>query len=215
MALTKERLREILSSAGADAEHVREAVNQIMEGHLASINALRDEVSDLKENESKLKASADKLPVVQKELDDLKAKVKAEAKEREGKDYDKLKKEFDDYKADIQKKNVRSAKEAAYKDILKDAGVAERHWAKILKYSDVDGVELDDKGKITTAKDILKEIKEEWADHIEKIDKQGANTATPPANNGGNKMTKEEIMKIKDTNARQKAISENHELFGY
>jgi tetratricopeptide (TPR) repeat protein len=128
---------------------------------------------------------------------------------------EEVKKEFEEFKAETERKAVRSAKETAYKEILKDAGVAEKHWAKILKYSDVDGVELDDKGKITTAKDILKEIKEEWADHIEKIDKQGANTATPPANNGGNKMTKEEIMKIKDTNARQKAISENHELFGY
>jgi len=28
-------------------------------------------------------------------------------------------------------------------------------------------------------------------------------------------MTKEEILKIKDRAERQKAISENHELFGY
>lgn len=30
-----------------------------------------------------------------------------------------------------------------------------------------------------------------------------------------NKPTKEEIMKIKDTTERQKAIADNHELFGF
>ena len=97
-----------------------------------------------------------------------------------------MQKEFDQYKNDQTAKETRAAKEKAYREILKDAGIPEKHFAKVLKYSDVDGVELDSDGKIKTAADILKNIKEEWSDHIESTGMQGAKTETPPANNGGN-----------------------------
>ena len=103
---------------------------------------------------------------------------------------------------------VKEAKEAAYKEILKDAGIPEKHFAKILKYSDVDSVELDAEGKITKAKEIMDAIKEEWADHIEKSTKKGADTSKPPKNTGGSTMSKEDIMNIKDTHERQAKLAE-------
>ena len=203
--------RSTLSAMGIEADKIEE----IIKAHAETVTALNEQIDTAKAETEKYKAEAEKVPTLQKELDTLKAQVEADAKERKGKDYDALKKEFDDYKAEQERKAVRASKEAAYKEILRDAGIPEKHFAKILKYSDVDGVELDDKGKITTAKDILKEIKEEWADHIEQTQTQGAVTPTPPAQTGGTGKTREEIMKIKDRNERQKAIAENHELFGY
>jgi len=205
MALT----RKMLSAMEIDSDKI----SQIIDGHAETVTALQDEIDKAKAETNKWKAEAEKLSGVQKELNDLKATVAADAKSREGKDYDKLKKEYDDYKAEVQKQAVRASKEAAYKEILKDAGIPEKHFAKILKYSDVDGVELDDKGKITTAKEILKSIKEEWGDHIQKTETQGAGTATPPAS-GKSGMTREEIDKIEDTAARQKAMLENLDLYG-
>ena len=79
------------------------------------------------------------------------------------------------------------------------------------QYSDI---ELDEDGKIKDADKIVNSIKEDWSEFIVTETTKGADTETPPNNTGG-KMTKEEIMKIKDSNERQKAISENHELFGY
>lgn len=206
MSLTRSKL----SAMGIEAEKI----DEIIKDHAETVTALKDQIDTAKAETAKYKADAEKLPDVQKELDTLKAQVKADAEERKGKDYDALKKEFDDYKAEQEKKAVRADKEAAYKEILKDAGIPEKHHAKILKYSDVDGVELDDKGKIKTAKDILKAIKEEWADHIEKTQTHGANTVTPPANNGSGRMTKEQIDAIKDTAERQRAMLENHDLYG-
>lgn len=203
--------RKFLAAMEIDAEKI----NQIIDAHSETVTALRDEIDKAKAEAEKYKAESKDLEKTQKDLADLQAKVAADAEERKGKDYDALKKEFDDYKADQERKAVHASKEAAYREILKDAGIAEKHFSKILKYSDVDGVELDEKGKITTAKDILKSIKEEWSDHIQQTQTQGAQTQTPPANNGGSKLTKEEIMAIKDRNERQAAISENHELFGY
>lgn len=221
MALTKAQVREILSSAGIDSDHMREAVDKIIEGNANSIDALREERESLKDQVAALKAEIDKykenegkLSETQKELDALKKQVEDEKAANADKDYDKLKAEFDAYKDDVQKKAVRMSKEAAFKEILKDAGIPEKHYAKIIKYSDIDGLELDDKGKVKDPKEILKSIKEEWDDHIEKTSERGAETENPPHNNGGSGMTKEQIMQIKDTSERQKAISENPDLFG-
>lgn len=214
MALTKPQVREILAVAGVEADLKEDAVKKIMEGHLTSLESLREEIATLKTEVANYKQDTEKLPAVQKELDELKEKVAAEAKEREGKDYDKLQKEFEDYKAEVEGKAVRAGKEAAFKEILKDAGVPEKHYAKIIKYSDIDGIELDDKGKAKNSKDLLKSIKEEWSDHIETETAKGAETETPPVGNGKGGRTKEEILAIKDTNQRQQAIAENPEVFG-
>lgn len=200
MALT----RKFLASKGIEAS----VIDEIITAHTETVSGLKDEL----DKANAYKAKAEKLESVENELKTL----KEEAAKNGGKDYATLKKEFDDYKAEVAKKETRSLKEAAYKEVLKDAGIPEKHWAKILKYSDVDGVELDDKGQLKTKADILKSVKEEWSDHIEKKGQNGASTSTPPAGNGGGSAkSKEEIMKIKDSAERQKAIAENHELFGF
>lgn len=206
MALT----RKALSAMGIESEKIDSIINM----HIEVTDDLKGQIETLEKDVKTYKADAEKLPGVQKELDDLKAQVEADTKEREGKDYDKLKEEFEQYKTDVENKAVRASKEAAYVEILKDAGIPEKHHAKILKYSDVDGIELDDKGKAKNAKELLKSVQEEWGDHVETVKTEGAKTETPPANNGGTKKTKEEIMNIQNTAERQQAMIENAELFG-
>ena len=79
--------------------------------------------------------------------------------------------------------------------------------------SELDKIELDEDGKIKDVDKLKESIKKEWADFIVAEGQKGANTATPPANEGA-KMSKEDILKIKDPAARQKAMYENSELFG-
>ena len=207
MALT----RKFLAAMGLESEKIEE----IIQAHADTVSALNEKIDAARGEADKANKEVEKLTGVQEAYNALKAKVDEEKEARKGKDYDKLLKEYEDYKAEVERKAARSAKEAAYREILKDAGIPEKHFAKILKYSDVDGVELDDKGKATKAKDILSSIKEEWSDHIEKTKTEGAITPTPPKNEGGSKKTKADIMAIKDRAERQAAISENHELFGY
>ena len=195
--------RKFLASKGIDAS----VIDEIITAHTETVSGLKDEL----DKANSYKEKADKFDGIQKELNDLKAEVAKNG----GKSYEALKKEFDDYKADVAKKEARSLKEAAYKDVLKDAGVSEKHWAKVIKYSDIDGLELDEKGQIKNKADLLKSIKEEWSDHIETKAQNGAQTANPPAGAGkAPKMTKEQIMQIKDTVERQKAMMENPEVFG-
>lgn len=214
MALTKVKVREILSTAGVDADHMSEAVNAIIDGHVASIDALREENSNLKAELKTANEKADKLDGVQKELDDLKKQNEDDAKA--GKDYDALKKEFDDYKAEINARDTKAAKEKALRDILKDLNISDKGAALVLKYQNFDGIELEDGGKIKGADDLRKSLKEDWGDYIVKSEKKGAETATPPGGNGGSKgyKTKEDIINIKDRAERQQAIIDNPALFG-
>lgn len=216
MALTKAKVREILSTAGVDAEHMTDAVNAIIDGHVTSIEALREENGNLREDLKTANEKAEKLDGVQKELDDLKKQNEDDAKAREGKDYDALKKEFDDYKAQISARDTKAAKEKAMRDLLKDLNVSDKGVALVLKYQNLDGIELEEDGKIKGANDLRKSIKEDWSDYIVKSETKGADTATPPGGNNGSKgyKTKEEIINIKDRAERQQAIADNPALFG-
>lgn len=204
--------RKMLSAMGIE----QDKIEQIIEGNAESVGALQDKIDKLTKDLADAQAKANALPDVQKELDELKASVEEDTKNRGdlSANYDKLKKEFADYKAEQERIAVRSKKENAYKEILKDAGIAERHFDKIVKYSDVDGLQLDDKGKIVGAKDILKSVKEEWSDHIQTTSVKGTDVESPLSRGTSTTMTIEDIDKITDTAARQKAMLENKELFG-
>ncbi len=208
MALTRKQL----SAMGIETEKIEE----IISSHTETVNGLKDQIAQLNDDLKTAQADAAKLPNVQKELDDLKKQNAKDAKAREGKDYDALKKEYDDYKADVQAKETRAAKENALRDVLKDLNISDKGVSLVLKYQNLDGIELEEDGKIKGADDLRKSLKEDWGDYIVKTEKKGADTSTPPGAGGGSKgyKTKEEIMNIKDSAERQKAMIENPSLFG-
>lgn len=201
MALT----RKFLAALGIEDDKV----DEIIQAHTDTVNGLKDEIE-------KYKADAEKLPAVTKERDDL----KKASEETDGKNpykvkYDALKEDFAKYKQDIEAKESKAKKDSAYKALLKEAGVSEKRIDAILRVSDVDALELEADGQVKNHDDMVKSIKSEWSDFIVSEGKGGAPTATPPAGNGKTFKSKEEIFAIKDTAERQKAISENHEMFGF
>ena len=196
MALT----RKLLKGMGLTDEQV----DTIIEAHTDTVDGLKADVS-------KYKTDAEKLSEVQKELDELKAKGDDGWKEK----HDKLKEEFDKYKTDVQAKETKAAKEAAYRAILKDANLSEKGIEKAVKYADWDKIELGEDGKLKGANDHIKAVREEWAEYVTTTTTTGAKTSTPPANNGGKTgKTKEEIMAIRDPAVRQAEIAKNPEAFG-
>lgn len=153
------------------------------------------------------------------EIDTLKgekqnAEDKATGAEKWKTKYDALKDDFEAYKKDVFAKESKATRESAYKKLLKEAGVSEKRIDAVLKVSDVDSLEMKDDGSFKDSDKILDSIKEEWSDFITTTETRGAKTATPPKSTNV-KMTKEEIMKIEDDGERQKAIAENHDLFGF
>ena len=110
--------------------------------------------------------------------------------------YQALKDDFDAYKSDQTAKETRSAKEKAYRALLKDAGISEKRIDAVVRVSDLDSVELDDKGAIKGAEELTEGIKTEWADFIQTTTTKGANTATPPGNNQTKIYTSADIRKM-------------------
>ena len=200
MALT----RKFLSALGIEDDKVDEIIN----AHTETVNALKEQRDSYKEE-------AEKLPNVQKELDDLKATAEKSGEDAFKVKYEALKEDFDNFKKEQAEKETHARKESAYRNILQEAGVSEKRINAVLKVSDVDAIELDDEGNVKEADTLKKSIGEEWADFIVTTETKGVTTATPPTGSGKVYKSKDEIMAIKDAKERQTAIAENHEMFGF
>lgn len=196
MALT----RKFLSALGIEADKV----DEIITAHTETVDGLKDEIE-------KYRTDAEKLPSVQKELDELK---KDGGKEDTYKfKYEKVKEDFDNYKKEVESEKTNAKKSNAYKKLLGNVGISEKVIDKILSLTKLDDLELDG-DEIKDADKVTDGIKNEWADFIVKERQEGSPTETPPKGTG-TKMTKDQVMAIKDTAERQKAILENHEQFGF
>lgn len=196
--------RKFLSSLGIDEDKV----DTIMQAHVEVVDGLKDDIA-------KYKTDAEKLPEVQKQLDN--ATKDDGYKEK----YSDLKKEYDDFKAEVSEKETIAKKTDAYKALLKDIGVADKRLGTVLKVDAdiIKNIVIDEDGKVKDADDIKKTAKESWKDFIVTEETKGSDPAQPPTSTGG-AMTKEDIYKKDDkgryilsTAERQKAIAENHELF--
>ena len=179
MALT----RKLLKGMGLTEEQV----DTIIEAHTETVDGLKGDIS-------KYKGDAEKLPTVQKELDDLKAAGDGGYKQK----YEDEKKAFEDFKAAQTAKETYQAKVNAYTAFLKSVGVSEKRIPSIIKVTDLNSVDLEG-DKVKDAETLAESVKTEWADFIETSNTNGANTQNPPANNnnGGedpSKMTMEQYI---------------------
>lgn len=197
--------RKALATMGLEEAQI----DQIIEMHVGV-------TSELKEERDSYKADAEKLPKVQKELDELKETVEKQNGENPFEvKYNALKEEFESYKTEIATKETKAKKEKAFKDILKEAGVSEKRIDSVARVStaQIDGIEFNKDGSVKDADKIAEGVKTEWSDFIVETKAVGANTANPPTTTGGG-MTKAEIMKITDRAKRREAIAENPQAFG-
>ena len=197
--------RKMLKGMGLTEEQV----DTIIEEHTSVTDAL-------KEKAQKYETTAQKLANVEKELNDLKAGG-SDWEDR----YNKEHEAFENYKKDIESKTEQESIKTAYKALLKDQNVSEKRIDTILKLTDFSEMKLTKDGKIANEEKVIEKIKEDWSDLISKQSEKGADVSTPP-NGGGSKLTRDDIY-AKDehgrykmsTSDRQKAISENPDLFGY
>ena len=147
--------RKFLSAMGIEDDKI----DQIIEAHTDTVNGLKDEIE-------KYKADAEKLPGVQKELKKLQDDADANGRDPYKVKYEAMKEEFESYKKDVETKETKAKKDAAYKALLKEAGVSEKRIDTVLKVSDIDSLEFDEEGKVMNQKDLIKTIKSEWSDFI-------------------------------------------------
>lgn len=158
-------------------------------------------IAGITADRDKYKEQADKLASVEKEL--VKAQAKAEELETVSEQLKKVRAEYADYKAGVDADKVKAVKEKAYRQLLQETGISEKAIDKIIKVTDLAGVEIDDKNNVKDKTEIVKNIKNEWSDFIITQTERGAEVANPPANTGGStfeKMSLAEKMRFANEN---------------
>lgn len=178
----------------------KEKAQKIMDGHITVVDGLKDERDSFKEQ-------AEKAADLQKQLDD-----QANGENWQEK-YEKEHQAFEDFKkqqaADAEAAEVR----AAFRKLLVGEGISEKRIDSILKVTDFSQMKRDKDGNLE-GEDALKEsINKEWGEFKTTVTEKGATVEKPPQMAKPTK-TREEILAIKDTAERQKAIAENLQLFG-
>lgn len=158
-------------------------------------------IAGITADRDKYKEQADKLASVEKEL--VKAQAKAEELETVSEQLKKVRAEYADYKAGVDADKVKAVKEKAYRQLLQETGISEKAIDKIIKVTDLSGVEVDDKNNVKDKTEIIKNIKTEWSDFIITQTERGAEVANPPTNTGGStfeKMSLAEKMRFANEN---------------
>lgn len=178
-----------------------EKEQQIMDGHIAVTDGLKDKIEGLQ-------AEADKAADLQKQLDGI------NGGEDYKKKYEDEHKAFEDFKKQTATAENTAKAKAAYRKLLIEEGISEKRLDGILKLTDLSSVKLDKDGNLENADDLKKHIASEWGEFKTTVTQRGADVAKPPHTGKATK-TKDEIMAIEDDTERQAAIAENHELFGF
>lgn len=193
MALT----RKLLKGMGLTDEQV----DTIIEAHTDTVDGLKADVS-------KYKADAEKLPDVQKQLDDLKAAGDGDYQEK----YEKEHKAFEDFKANVTAKESKAAKEKAVRAYFESKNItganldlAMRGCGEEMAALELDGEKIKDTKSLDALVDgTYKSLVSKPAVRLD----MGARL-----NEGGKPMTKDEIMQITDRTERRAAIAANMDLF--
>ena len=201
---TRAEIRNILGEACTE-----EIENRLVALHLGVVDPLKDDLT-------KYKADAEKLPGVQKQLDDLKAAGDDGYQEK----YEKEHKAFEDFKANVTAKESKAAKEKAVRAYFESKNITGANLDLAMRGcgEEMAALELDDdKIKDTKALDAL--VDGTYKGLVSTTQTHGANPANPPANTGGANLTKADIYKKDDkgryvmsTAERQKALAENPDL---
>jgi hypothetical protein len=193
---TRAEIRNILGEACTE-----EIENRLVALHLGVVDPLKDDLT-------KYKADAEKLPGVQKELDDLKAAGDGGYKEK----YEKEHSAFESFKTDITAKESKAAKEKAVRAYFESKNITGANLDLAMRGcgEEMAALELDgEKIKDTKALDALVD-----GTYKGLVCKQTVRLDTGARFNGGGKpMTKDEIMQITDRAERRAAIAANMDLF--
>lgn len=194
--------RNFLRSAGLTDEQI----SAIIEEHTAVTDAL-------KQQRDQYKAEADKLPDIQRQLDEAKSGEDYKAK------YDQEHAAYEAYKAQVAKDAEGAKIKSAYRKLLADAGISEKRLDAVMRLVDFSGMKLGKDGKLEDTDKLKDAIKADWGDYITTVEERGVKVATPPEISKKT-LTREDIYKrdehgryVMSTEERQKAIAENPQAF--
>lgn len=180
--------RKMLRAMGIEEEKIE----QIMEAHGETVDAL-------KEQRDQYRVDAEKLPEVQKELDNLKAVGDGGYKDK----YDAEHAALEKLKADIAEEKVTARKSDLYRKLLEDISVDPERIDSIMRVTDLKALNIKD-DKLEDEDKLKEQAKADWAGFRITTKTNGASVENPPGD-GGNGEVDLGSMSMKDyIAARQK-----------
>lgn len=188
--------RSFLSATGLTEEQVK----AVMEEHVSVVDAL-------KADRDKFKADAEKAADLQKQLEDIKGGEDWKSK------YEEEHKAYEDFRQKTAQDAEAAKVRAAYRKMLIEEKIGEKWLDRVMESTDFSGIRLDKDGNLADSDKLKDALDAKWGDVKTTVTEKGANVEKPPQT-GKPTMTKEQILAIKDTAERQKAIAENLNLFG-
>lgn len=188
--------RSFLSATGLTEEQVK----AVMEEHVSVVDAL-------KADRDKFKADAEKAADLQKQLEDIKGGEDWKSK------YEEEHKAYEDFRQKTAQDAEAAKVRAAYRKMLIEEKIGEKWLDRVMESTDFSGIRLDKDGNLADSDKLKDALDAKWGDVKTTVTEKGANVEKPPQT-GKPTMTKEQILAIKDTTERQKAIAENLNLFG-
>ena len=178
MALT----RKLLKGMGLTDEQV----DTIIEAHTDTVDGLKEQVKTYK-------ADAEKLPNVQKELDDLKAAGDGGFKEK----FEKEHSDFENFKKTIQEKETKAAKESAAKAFFESKGITGNSLEIAMRGSSAEIAALDldgEKIKDSSALDAL--VNGTFKALVSTTTTKGADIPNPPVTTTNKAYSADDIRKM-------------------
>ena len=109
-------------------------IESVIAAHSETVSALKQKYSELEAKYSSVKENADRLPSVQKELDDLRKE-----------DY---KGKYDNLFASVEKGKARAAKETAVKAYYEGKNIRGQNLTIAMRGTDFDALQLDESGNL-------------------------------------------------------------------
>ena len=156
----------------------------------AAIEAHTEITDALKKERDEWKGKAEMVETLTRERDEAVEKLSKAG------DVNAVRKEFDDYKAGIEKEKLNAKKSAALAAAFEQAGVKRDAFRqKMLKAWDMDKVELGEDGKIKDMDGLTAAVKADYADFIATEQDNGVPPTNPPAG-GGQHYTAADIEKM-------------------
>ena len=192
--------RKFLRALGVEEDKI----DEIVTAHQDTLEEIKAERDGLKDNASKLAEAQAEVTRLSGELEKAK---------KNGGDAAKIQADFDAFKQQIADEKAAAQTDADVLALLKEAGIQRESFQQLASKSfDRSKIKRNEDGSISNRQELLDGIKTDFADCIATQQQQGTPPNNPPTG-GGQGMTREQILAIKDKAEQRAAIAQNLELF--
>ena len=168
MAFKRAEIREILGEAYTD-----EIADKLVTLHRGVVDPLKDDLDAAKRDATKYKADAEKLPDVQKQLDEA-TKDNWKAK------YEKAEQDLKDYKAKVVQDAEVAKVKAAYRKLLTEEKISEKTLDAVEAVTDYGKMKLKEDGTLEGVEDLKKDIEAKWGGFRVTTRQRGQQVDNPP-----------------------------------